>query len=89
MFEHTARIEIAVLVTTPQQNDIHPVSICFTNYVKPDATHKTFIGVLYLNMFRASICSSSGEQCIELPHMMRSTEKRDKNREVWCCSDVC
>jgi hypothetical protein len=40
--------------------------------VQLDATRK-FIRVLYLNTFRASICQSSGEQCIELLHLMCST----------------
>jgi hypothetical protein len=38
-----------------------------------DATHMKFIRVLYLNMFWASICPPSGEQCNELPHMKYNT----------------
>jgi hypothetical protein len=41
--------------------------------IQLDATHTKFIRVLYLNMFRASIYPSSGEQCSELPLMMCST----------------
>jgi hypothetical protein len=49
----------------------------------------SLFSVLYPNMFRASIFPSSGEKCSELPRMMCSTVTRDKNREVWCCGDVC
>jgi hypothetical protein len=41
--------------------------------VQLDATHMKFIGVFHFNMFQVSICPSSGDQCIELPHMMCST----------------
>jgi hypothetical protein len=47
------------------------------------------IKFIHLNMFRASICPSSGEQCSELPHMMCNTVTRDTNHEVWCCGDMC
>jgi hypothetical protein len=43
-----------------------------------DATMK----FIHLNMFRASICPSSGVQSSELPHMMCSTVTK-----VWCCGD--
>ena len=38
-----------------------------------DATNLMFINKLYLNMFRASLCPSSGEQECALPHMVFCT----------------
>ena len=39
---------------------------------RKDATNLMFIIRFYLNMFRASLCPSSGEQACALPHMVRS-----------------
>jgi hypothetical protein len=65
------------IILKPNKVNLYVSSVLFVFwYHSPnflDTPCTKFIRVLYLNMFRASICPTSGEQCIDLPRMMCST----------------